>query len=191
MRDDLLMWLKFLQQPAVFCRPFMDFSKFIIADEVDMYSNASGKLGMGALCGEEWMYKMWPAHFLQKYKPSIEYLELFAVTAGVLAWIHKFKNRRIILFCDNKSVVDMINITSTSCRNCMVLIRLIVLKGLNENVRIFAKHVSGVSNGLADSLCRNRIEYFHQLCEVKGRKMKSEPVEVPQEIWPVETIWKK
>ena len=30
----------------------------------------------------------------------------------------------------------MINITSTSCKYCMVLIRLIVLNGLVENVRI-------------------------------------------------------
>ena len=57
MRDDLIMWLAFLQHPTVFCRPFLDFSKCLIADEIDMYSDASGKIGMGAICGEEWMYK--------------------------------------------------------------------------------------------------------------------------------------
>ena len=102
MRQDLSMWLNFLQQPTVFSRPFMDFSKFIVADEIDMFSDASGKLGMGTICGSEWMFQMWPQDFLEKYKPSIEYLELFAVTAAVLAWIHKFRNSRIILFCDNK-----------------------------------------------------------------------------------------
>ena len=74
--------------------------------------------------------------FIRQQKPSIEFLELYAVTAAVLSWIHQYKNSRIILFCDNQSVVDMINITSTSCRHCMVLIRMIVLKGLIENVRI-------------------------------------------------------
>ena len=168
----------------------MDFSKFIIANEVDLYSDASGKLGMGDLCRSKWMYQMWPQAFFTKCKPSIEFLELYAITAGVLAWINLFKNRRVILFFDNQSVVDMINITSTSCKNCMVLIRIIVLKGLMENVRIFAKHVSGISSGLADSLSRGRIAYFHELCKKKGRIMDQKPVEVPQEIWPITKIWK-
>ena len=128
LKADLFMWLTFLEHPSVFCRPFLDFSKVIIADEVDMYSDASGVIGMGALCGASWMYQKWDPAFIKKHRPSIEYLELFAVTAGVLTWIHRFRNKRIILFCDNQSVVDMINLTSTSCKNCMVLIRCIVLK---------------------------------------------------------------
>ena len=141
MRADLNMWLTFLNHPAVFCRPFLDFSEVLIADEIDFYSDASGKIGFGAICGAAWMSQTWPAEFIRRNKPSIEYLELLAVTAAVLAWINKFRDRRIILFCDNKSVVDMINFTTTSCKNCMVLIRIIVLKGLVENVRVFAKHV--------------------------------------------------
>ena len=45
----------------------------------------------------------------KKYNPSIEYLELFALTAAVLTWGSKLKNRRITIFCDNLSVVCMIN----------------------------------------------------------------------------------
>ena len=63
MREDLTMWLSFLKHPTVFCRPFMDFSQFIVADEIDMYSDASGKLGMGAICGSRWMYQMWSREF--------------------------------------------------------------------------------------------------------------------------------
>ena len=57
MRDDLTMWLTFLQHPSVFCRPFLDFSTTLVADEIDMYSNASSKIGMGAICGSAWMYQ--------------------------------------------------------------------------------------------------------------------------------------
>ena len=107
MREDLTMWLAFLQHLTVFCRPFLDFSDVIIADEIDMYSDTSGKIRVGALCGSSWMHARWPKMFIQKYKPSIEYLELFGVTATVLTWISAFKNKRVILFCDNKSVVDV------------------------------------------------------------------------------------
>ena len=190
MREDLTMWLTFLKHPSVFCRPFLDFSKVLIADEIDMYSDASRRIGLGALCGSSWMYKQWDQTFLDECHPSIEYLELFAVTAGVLTWIHRFRNRRIILFCDNESVVNMINYTTTSCKNCMVLIRLLVLKGLLENVRIFARHVKGEDNGLADSLSRNRISLFFKTCEKLGKPIDISPTPVPNAIWPVEMIWK-
>ena len=190
MRDDLGMWLLSLKYPSVFCRPFLDFSTVLVADEIDMFSNASGKLGMGAICGHAWMFKMWPKDFLMQSKPSIEYLELFAVTAAVLSWIHKFKNKRVILFCDNRSVVDMINNTSSSCKNCMVLIRMIVLKGLIENVRVFARHVEGVKNELADSLSRNKIEYFKELSNHLGRTWDEKPTSVPEQLWPISKIWK-
>ena len=162
MRGDLEMWLSFLCHPTIYRRPFLDFSKVILADEIDMYSDASGKLGMGAICQSNWMYTMWKQDFIKKVRPSIEYLELFGVVAGVLTWIHRFKNRRIILFCDNESVVNMINMTTTSCKNCMILIRILVFKGLIENVRIFAKHIKGTKNILADNLSRNRIDLFHK-----------------------------
>ena len=191
MKADLTMWLTFLQYPSVFCRPFLDFSKFLVADEIDMYSDASGKIGLGAVCGPHWMYQTWDPKFISKFRPSIEYLELFAVTAAVLSWIHLFRNRRIILFCDDKSVVDMINVTSTSCKNCMVLIRMIVLKGLIENVRIFARHVEGAKNVFADSLSRDKIKVFKDLCKEHEKEMDVNPVPVPEAIWPVSKIWKK
>ena len=190
MRGDLEMWFSFLNHPAVYCRPFLDFSKTIQADEIDMYSDASGKIGMGALCGADWMMQLWDDEFIRKYRPSIEYLELFGVVAGVLAWIHRFRNRRVILFCDNKSVVDMINLTTTSCKNCMVLIRILVLKGLIENVRIFARHIEGAKNVLADNLSRNRLDLFTKNSLRKGKVMTSTPTVTPHEIWPIQKIWR-
>ena len=191
MKRDLLMWLSFLQHPTVYCRPFLDFSKILIADEIDMYSNASEKIGFGAICGNRWMYNSWPLWFIKKYKPSIELLELYAVTAAVLKWIHLYKNRRIILFCDNESVVGMINQTSTTCKYCMILVRILVLKGLVENVRIFSRHIQGVKNILADRLSRNRLDQFHRECYKQGRRMDLKPTPVPSAIWPIEKVWLK
>ena len=136
------------------------------------------------------MSQEWPQEFIKQKKPSIESLELFGVTAAVLAWIHKFRNKRIILFCDNQSVVDMINVTSTSCRHCMVLIRMIVLKGLIENIRIFARHVKGVNNGLADSLSRGKFNQFKKLCREEQRTTNLVTTPVPEAIWPITKIWR-
>ena len=66
MRQDLEMWLVFLQHPSVFCRPFLDFSKWVIADEIDMFSDASGAVGVGALCGSAWMHQRLVNKFYSK-----------------------------------------------------------------------------------------------------------------------------
>ena len=55
MRDGLKMLLTFIQHPSIFCRAFLDYSKFIIANEIDMYSDANGRIGVGAICGSSWM----------------------------------------------------------------------------------------------------------------------------------------
>ena len=64
---DLEMWLTFLDHPAVFCRPFLDFTSILVADEINMYIDASGKIGMGAICGMAWMTQDWPKEFIRKY----------------------------------------------------------------------------------------------------------------------------
>ena len=185
---DLSMWLKFLEHPSAVCRPFMDFSKDLNADEIFMYSDASlnALLGFGAICQSSWQYGLWGKDFIIQKKPSIEYLKLFGVTGGILTWIHRFSNRRVIQFCDNISDIHMLNKTTSSCQNCMVLIRLLVLKSLIHNIRIFGKYVSSKDNKFADLLSRNKIQAF----KVAGANLFEEfPTPVPEEIWPVEKIW--
>ena len=152
-----------------------------------MYSDASGRIGFGALCQASWMAGIWEENFLKECKPSIEYSELWALTAGVLTWIHRFKSKRIYLFCDNKTVQDAINGVSSCCKNCMILIRLITLKSLLFNVRVYVKYVKSKDNILTDALCRGQMGRFRQ----HGPQMELHPMPIPQEIWPLQKIWIK
>ena len=43
-----------------------------------------------------------------KYKSCIEYLELYVVTVGVVLWISRFANQKIVILCNNQAVVNMI-----------------------------------------------------------------------------------
>ena len=72
----------------------------------------------------------------------------------------------------------------------MVLIRMIVLKGLIENVRIFARHVKGEKNDLADSLSGDKLSLFMTLFKKQNRKMEEVSTPIPEVLWPVEKIWK-
>ena len=188
-RADLIMWQSFLADQSAFCRPFADFSKVLTAEDINMYTDSSTnpELGCGGYCDREWFLLKWDADFIREQTPSINYLELFAVTVAVLKWIYKYPNTRVALFCDNQSVVDMINRTTSSCRNCMVLLRIIVLQGLVQNVRITAKHVPGKLNQISDSLSRQKMNLFRQL--TAELDFEPEPVEIPSEIWPLSKIW--
>ena len=187
-RLDLAIWRQFLNHPSIFVRPFIDLGIFT-AEELDLYSDASGNFrkGYGAYCDSHWISGQWSEQFMKKHKPSIEYLELYALTVGVMLWIRNFPNKRIILFTDNKSVRDMINISSSSCKQCMVLIRLIVFESLIRNVRIFARYVSSKDNDKADALSRLDMKRFWKLD--KENKMDKYPTELPEELWPMENLW--
>ena len=182
-RLDLGVWKEFLSS-AVFSRSFMEIDP-VQTSEIDMYSDASGKIGFGAYCQYDWMAGTW-GDFLQ-FKPSIEYLELYAVTAGILQWIELFANRRVILFCDNMGVVHMINNPSFKCKNCMILIRLIMLHCMKVNVRVFAKYVNMKDNVLADSLSRADYTRFRKA----GPHMCDKLTPIPAAIWPPSSIWLK
>ena len=183
-RLDLLVWQQFLNDPEVYSRPFMDMVE-MKADSINMYSDTLGKLGFSTLCNYSWMFSEWNKNFLEQQEPSIKYLELFTLVVGVITWIHRFHNKRVCLYCDNMAVVHMINNTSAKCRNCIILLRIFVLKCLKENVKVSAQYVSSKNNSLTDSLSRLDFEQFRHL----GPNMEKKPTTPPAQIWPVEQIW--
>ena len=187
-QHDMQVWLQFLEHPSVFARPFLDFSQDLAASDIEFYTDASRNftLGAGGICQNSWFSLKWDWNFMCKNQPSIAYLELYAVTVGILLWIQRFSNRRVFLFCDNEAVVNMLNNTSSSCKHCMVLIRLIVLKSMIHNVRVYAKHVGTKENYLADWLSRDKVKLFKRITK---NKFESEPEKIPSELWPMNSVW--
>ena len=165
----------------------MDTCNLLTAENIDMLSDASGNFskGFGAYCNKDWTFGQWEKSFMERHEPSIEYLELFGVTVAIQLWIERFANKRICLFCDNMSVVHMINNCSSRCMNCMILIRKITLCGLVHNVRIFTRHVSTKDNGKADTLSRWEFDRFWSL----DPTMSSKQTCIPKDIWPLSKIW--
>ena len=158
MKMDLEMWWKFFNAPEAYCRPFIDFTRWT-AESLIFYMDVMRNfdLGYGGICGKGWMRGKW-VPLIKVVKPSIEYLELYTVTAGILAWIEQFRNKGVYIFCNNQSMVDIINKSSSSCKNCMVLIRIITLQGLKCNVRIYARHIRRIHNKISDAISRGKFD---------------------------------
>ena len=191
MRLDLETWLVFLQTPLIYNRPFLDLSNEVWAIDIDLATDASGNphLGMGGTYRDRWFIQQWNHKFILKHKPSINYLELYAVTVAVFMWISEFQNQRVTLFCDNMSVVHMINSNTSSCKNCMVLIRLIVLESMTHNVRVTAKHLEGKSNIYPDLLSRLKYDQFWRTARANGKRFRGKTMQIPELLWPMQTLW--
>ena len=160
---DLSIWHTFINQPQVFCSPFLDFQHDIDAQELDWYSDVSGKIGFGVVHRTKYMHGLWDCGFLSRCKPSIEYLELYEVVTACLAWLNPYANKRIILFCDNQSVLSMINNTTSSCKQCMVLIRILVLHCMKLNICVFARYVNTKLNRRSDMLSSGLVHDYERL----------------------------
>ena len=127
-----------------FNSPFLDFGTTWSAQQISMFSDASKGVdhGFGRIYQNSWVFGQWPKAFIENCNPSIEYLELFGVLVTVTNWLHRYRNKRVVLFCDNQAVVAMINNNTSSCKQCFILIRMLVLLSMELNARVLARYIS-------------------------------------------------
>ena len=111
-KDDCEVWRFFLEsQAGKLFRPFVDLKGLISAQQIGFTTDASAAktLGFGCVYNREWCFGRWPEGFINNCKPSIEFLELYALVVGVFLWSDKLANQRIVVLCDNISAVHMVN----------------------------------------------------------------------------------
>ena len=93
---DCEVWKLFLQGDVYTfaCRPMLDINNLQSATQLEFYSDASRNpdLGFGAVFRNEWIFGQWEAGFIEQQQPSISFLELYVLTAGILTWSDKLKN---------------------------------------------------------------------------------------------------
>ena len=153
--------------------PFQDLDMELTSQTLQFYSDALASRthgGMGAVYDDHWIIYHWGSKFIDQYSPSIEFLELFALVAAVLTWTEKLSHARVRIFCDNKSVCDMINGDSTHCANSMKLIRLLTLDNLKQNRHLSVLYVKSKDNFLADPISRGSYKEFWVKAPVTMRK---------------------
>ena len=180
-KSDCRIWTEFLDNhnlQRIVCRPMVDVDMFSSSQKLVFYTDASARtdFGYGCVFGNRWAYGKWEAHFIDIYKPSIEYLELYALCVGLMTWQKELSNCRIIIHCDNQAVVSMVNNLTSSCDKCMVLLRIITLNGLLCNRRVSVIYIKSRDNVLSDALSRQNL--------VKFRKSGPHMLEKPDTVHP-------
>ena len=119
-------------------------------------------------------------------QPSIAYLELYALVAGVFTWANRLRNAKFTLWIDNTSARDMVNAGTSNCKNCVHLLKLLTLNNLIHNRRVQLKYVESSENSLADNLSRLNLTEFFRLAP---KDVDQQPQELPEELWLASKIW--
>ncbi|CAB4014711.1 uncharacterized protein LOC110254160 [Paramuricea clavata] len=132
---------------------------------LQLHTDASGVLGYGGIFGGKWFQGKWEPHqqLGQPEISSIAWQELFAIVVACHIWGEALQNKRIILNCDNESVVNIINSKRSRISRVMDFLRHLTLLTLKYNIYLRAKHIPGKYNEIADSLSRFQFQRFRLL----------------------------
>jgi hypothetical protein len=151
-RADALAWLTFLQH-------FNGTSMFladpwISSETLRLGTDASG-IGYAGVFGKKWFMGLWPTSWSNIH---ITAKELFPILVAMQLWSPLWRNHKIIFFCDNSAVVDIINMQSCRDKGVMDIVRKLVVIGLQCNILFRAKHIPGKVNVICDKLSRDLLQ---------------------------------
>ena len=85
---------------------------------------------------------------------SIGWQELFPIVVACAIWFPHFSGKQVQFWCDNESVVAIINSGHSKAPRIMDLLRFLVLVSMKHNFFVRVCHVPGVCNETADAVSR-------------------------------------
>ena len=160
---DIAMWKTFISSWNG--RSFFLNSTLTPTPDLELYTDAASTVGFGGYFQGKWFQGKWPVHLYicKQQGISIEWQELFPIIVACDIWHSHFSGKRLQFWCDNESVVAIINSGHSNSPRIMDLMRHLVLLSMEHNFLVRAQHVPGVSNAIADSLSRFQMQRFRDL----------------------------
>lgn len=181
-REDILMWKLFLQQWNGISM-FHENCKTKAAD-MELYTDASSTQGFGGYFQGHWFCDQWPNEIsnMEEQKLSMAWLELYPIVVAAILWGHFWHKKRIVFYCDNLGTVQIIQKGRSKIPFIMKLMRRLTWCAMKYNFCVYAEHIPGVKNVIADALSRFQINKFKQLAPMAQ--------EIPHQCPPVsQVIW--
>ena len=109
--------------------------------------------GCGGFSDDQYFHSQFPSWILEQGLP-IHKLEFLAVLVGARTWGCRFSGLKIRIYCDNKSVVDVINSSKTKDSFMATCLRELWLVVSTNKFELRAVHLPGEENRVADWLSR-------------------------------------
>ena len=129
---------------------FLD-TQVTLASDITIETDASGSIGFGALCNDEWFAGTWRPNQAPK---CITYKELYPICLASSTWGHKWCRKRVLFLTDNAAIALVIQSGTSRCPNVMSLLRQLFFICAKGSFMITARHIPGITNTRADALSR-------------------------------------
>ena len=176
-KANLLLWQQFFLEYNG--KSFFLHDKWENSVSLQLFTDAAGAYGFGAVFGAQWCYGEWPGEWKGQ---NIAILEFYPIVLSLLLWGDKIRDKCLTIFTDNEALVHVINKSTCKDTTLMIFVRKLVLVCLRQNILFKAKHISGFKNSLADALSRLQIPRFKRLAPAYMDPM---PTVIPPHLLPV------
>lgn len=162
-REDIAMWWLFLDNWNGVSM-FHD-SSMTHAQDINLFTDASSTVGYAGFYEGLWFAEKWPEHLPCKEdtQVSMAFRELYPIVVSAMLWGHMWKRKRIVFHCDNLGTVQIIQKGRSKVPSIMLLMRKLTWCAAVYNFCVYAKHVPGVLNTIADALSRFQMDKFRKL----------------------------
>ena len=105
----------------------------------------------------EWLQLQWPEG-LEDWSTAQK--ELIPIVLACRIWGRRWMGKRIVVFCDNEAVVEMLGTGYSREPNLMHLLRYIFLVAAFNELLVRAMWIPGSTNKVADAISRNNMAMF-------------------------------
>lgn len=178
-KDDAMVWLRFLE--LFNGEVFIPEDCWYSSDTLKLYTDSSGNASLG--CGAffdncHWAQFRWPHSWKNTaLLKNMSFLELVPVILALFIWAPNLKNKKVVFYMDNQSLVSIVNKRTSKDKFIMKLIRPLVYLTMYNNIQFKCRFLEGYRNEIADSISRFQEKRFRCLAPQADRLPMQTPVE--------------
>ena len=150
---------------------------------IHIWTDASGRFGCGAIepISKHWIQMKWPKENMGSGMPldeeSITLKELLPIVLACAVWGESFRNMRVTVHCDNLGTVALVNSGYSRVPQIMHLLRCLFFVRARFQIELWAVHIPGMDNIVADAISRNNLSLLHS--QVPGSFGQQSPIPPP------------
>ena len=178
-RKDIRWWLRFI---SVYNEVSLIPTQLWSAPD-SVFSTDSCLTGCGGMSADQYFHVVFPQDVLLCF-PAIHHLEALAIVVALWLWGHHWRGSRILVHCDNLSVVSSMTSGRVFDKLLATCLREIWFLTAVNKFEIWACHLSSSENRGADLLSRWHLNpsYQQEFLSTYGY-LSLQPVSVPTELF--------
>ena len=173
-RKDVEWWIHYL--PRWNGVGMMVAQQWLSSVDLCLFTDASN-IAIGAYFQGEWFIERFEGENSYVATMSINWRELYALVKAAATWASKLANKNVLFYCDNISVVYILQSGTSKVPAKMDLVRSLFFVCANNNIVCSATYINTLENSIADALSRENMEAFWKVAP-NARQVMTQPTSI-------------